>query len=372
MSDFTDRVGSSLMGTMGAVLGAVAAAQAESEARSAQDWKEWAEYYKKAHREAVELGMGIKARFDSVLKSYGRLSALYDKLEEMYIALRAEANDLREQLEKRERELAAKDRELAAKDQELSRTRDLYREADQRAGDMAKLAIEARKRIEELEARLKAQAEEGSSALASSEAQLGSLRGQLERVRRWHAANLALRSALEVQLLRADPDNPLLQDAMLRDRVRRSGEMAFSMAPEDGSVDPYDAAREAGVSFSVPGRPSGVEVLQELALTEAYMKRLDKLAAEQHAERAALAWQLLQGIHRGYGTMTAARELLKALESTSELLQPGYMERLRSLAAQAFEQSRQQRRTPNPRHTDGRDQVFDCGQRIVMQRMNQE
>lgn len=335
MSAFTNAVGSSFMGTMGAVLGSMAMAQAEAEARSAEDWKAWAQYYKKAHAELAALANGIKGNFDD-------LAALYNALEEKHKSLLAEADDLREQLAKKDRQLAAKDRELAAKnselaakDEELSRKHYLYREADQRAGDMARRAIQAHKRIEELEAKLKAQ----EGALQPHLAQIEKLKGQLEHVRKWHAANLALRSALEVQLLRADPDNPLLQDAMLRDRVRRSGEMALATAPDDGSVDPYDAAREAGVSFSVPGRPSGVEVLQELALTEAYMKRLLQLNLPQdHALR------LLQTLQRGYGTMTAARELLQQMEPGSELLSTQATQRARQIAMEEFQRLQQQRR----------------------------
>ena len=63
------------------------------------------------------------------------------------------------------------------------------------------------------------------------------------------AQNLAIRFALAAQLERIDPDNPLLKDAMLLERLKKAGSTVFAVT--DNS---YDAAREVGRNFKVPGR----------------------------------------------------------------------------------------------------------------------
>lgn len=161
----------------------------------------------------------------------------------------------------------------------------------------------------------------------------------LDTFRTWHASNLALRCALEMQLLRADPDNPLLQDQDLRERVRRGGAMAVSMLGEDSVVDPFDMARETGLTFDVPGRPSGVQVLSELALTEVYMRRLAFLHADGED-----AMKALQKIQLGHGTMSAARDLLKQMDPGSDLLKPQTTLQVQEMAMDEFQRHQQERR----------------------------
>jgi len=86
----------------------------------------------------------------------------------------------------------------------------------------------------------------------------------------------------------------LLHDQSLRERVRRAGEMALTLLGDSPDVDPFDMAREAGLRFEVPGRPSGVQVLSELALTEVYMRRLAFLHAEDEE-----AWKVLHKVQYG-------------------------------------------------------------------------
>ncbi|BAO81326.1 hypothetical protein SRAA_1472 [Serpentinimonas raichei] len=157
----------------------------------------------------------------------------------------------------------------------------------------------------------------------------------------WHAANLTLRCALEMQLLRADPENPLLHDQELRNRVRRAGETSINMSIPGQGMDPFDVAREAGLSFSVPGRPSGVQVLAELALTEVYMRRLAFL----HADQKDGAWSALQKVQIGQGSMTAAQDLLREMEPQSPLLHPSTMQQVRDMAMDEFQNQQRARRS---------------------------
>lgn len=72
---------------------------------------------------------------------------------------------------------------------------------------------------------------------------------ELERVKEAHASSLALRSALAEQLRKLDPDNPILKDLMLIERVRKGGVAAFRI-----NGDNFDSARIAGETFRIPGR----------------------------------------------------------------------------------------------------------------------
>lgn len=148
-----------------------------------------------------------------------------------------------------------------------------------------------------------------------------------------------------MQLLRTDPENPLLQDQALRERVRRAGETAVTMLGNSPDVDPFDMAREVGLTFAVPGRPSGVQVLSELALTEVYMRRLAFLHAEGED-----AWKALHKIQMGRGAMTAARDLLKQMEPESALLQATAVQQVQDLAMDEF-QRQQQRRLQHKGHS---------------------
>lgn len=63
-----------------------------------------------------------------------------------------------------------------------------------------------------------------------------------------YAASLAMRSALSEVVRQADPDHALLKDHMLQERIRKAGISAFVLSKLD-----YNAARNAGASFVLPG-----------------------------------------------------------------------------------------------------------------------
>ena len=63
------------------------------------------------------------------------------------------------------------------------------------------------------------------------------------------AQNLAIRFALAAQLERIDPDNPILKDTMLLERLKEAGSSVFAVTDSN-----YDAAREVGRTFKIPGR----------------------------------------------------------------------------------------------------------------------
>lgn len=64
-----------------------------------------------------------------------------------------------------------------------------------------------------------------------------------------YAGTIALRNALAGQLGQLDPNNPLLQDLMLIERIRAAGTAAYKICGND-----LTAAREVGNNFKVPGR----------------------------------------------------------------------------------------------------------------------
>lgn len=407
MSAFTNAVGASLAGTMGTIFGAMAAAQAqaraEEQARAAEQaraqeqadarfweertrfWKELARSYGASFDEMVEICDKTAKQYETIKDLYDKTIAYYDDLKKKYDDLTEHARTLQAKLQRKEEALAKVRRELegakAAAEKANQQVWDLQVALKQQTGaaagaqqklqqlarsdrenqDLRAVAERMIQRNMDLEAQLKGQ----TAQAAALQAQVDKLKTQLEAVRKWHAANLALRSALEVQLLRADPDNPLLQDAPLRDRVRRAGEVAAAMAPQDDDVDPYDAAREAGASFSVPGRPSGAQVLEELVLAEAYMRRLLQLNLPQdHALR------LLQSLQRGHGTMTAARELLQQMEPGSELLSAQATQRAREIAMEEFQ--RQQQRLQQRQHETAMDAMLVRSQQHVRERAARE
>ena len=59
---------------------------------------------------------------------------------------------------------------------------------------------------------------------------------------------IALRNALSEQLKRFDPQNPLLKDLALQERIRNNAITAY----KDGG-DNFDAAREVGRTIQFPG-----------------------------------------------------------------------------------------------------------------------
>ena len=69
------------------------------------------------------------------------------------------------------------------------------------------------------------------------------------KLRAENAGLLALRAALVRQLRANDPKNPLLGDPMLQMKIQGAGITAFIMNKEN-----FEAAREAGKTFAIPGR----------------------------------------------------------------------------------------------------------------------
>lgn len=57
------------------------------------------------------------------------------------------------------------------------------------------------------------------------------------------AANLAEKYALREALAKADPNNPLLTNRLLLEKIQNAGERAFTLTRS------YNAAREAGKTF---------------------------------------------------------------------------------------------------------------------------
>ncbi|WP_371436197.1 hypothetical protein [Polaromonas sp.] len=75
------------------------------------------------------------------------------------------------------------------------------------------------------------------------------LKDDPEQLKDAYAGVIALRDAIAAQLMRLDPDNPLLKDILLLDRVRKCGIAAYRINGEN-----FDSAREAGRTFQIPGR----------------------------------------------------------------------------------------------------------------------
>lgn len=69
------------------------------------------------------------------------------------------------------------------------------------------------------------------------------------KLRAENAGLLALRAALVRQLLINDRTNPLIGDPMLQMKIQGAGITAFTMNKEN-----FEAAREAGKTFAIPGR----------------------------------------------------------------------------------------------------------------------
>lgn len=74
-------------------------------------------------------------------------------------------------------------------------------------------------------------------------------RAALDKMQLANASNLTIRYALAKELQKVDPGNPLLNDKMLRERLMEAGAKAFSISDLD-----FDAAREVGRTFKIPGR----------------------------------------------------------------------------------------------------------------------
>ncbi|EWS65854.1 hypothetical protein Y695_00874 [Hydrogenophaga sp. T4] len=84
------------------------------------------------------------------------------------------------------------------------------------------------------------------------EAYARDLERQLEESEGANASNLGVRYALAEQLRRVDPENPLLVDEQLRNRLIEAAEQAFFLEDKN-----FDTARQVGLTFDIPGRPTG-------------------------------------------------------------------------------------------------------------------
>ena len=362
MSAFTSSAGGQFAGALGLAFAAARAASERGEdwATQAQRYRRLAEDYKEAYDKLYEALTITKEGAQEARQTrdflLGKLAEATQELADARGVIRSLNDDLRSASD----ELRSTSDELRSTSAALNEATAHLRDATalvKRLQEEKRQLIEAHRQqmqqaleretrqVEELKARVAELQRREAEAVSRAEAaarQVERLSAEREELRRWHAANLALRCALEVQLLRADADNPLLQDQDLRDRVRRAGEMAVTMlgeAPEAGAPDPFDMAREAGLTFSVPGRPNSVEVLSELALAEVYMRRL--LALNLPADRAM---EVLQRLGRGEGAASAARELLREMEPGSVLLKPETVERVQGIAMEEFQRQQQQRR----------------------------
>jgi chromosome segregation ATPase len=348
MSAFTSSAGGQFAGALGLAFAAARAASERGEdwAAQAKRYRRLAEDYKEAYDKLYEALTITKEGAQEARQTrdflLGKLAEATQELADARGVIRSLNDDLRS-ASAALNEATAHLRDATALVKRLQEEKRQLIEAHRQQMQQA-LERETRQ-VEELKARVAELQRREAEAVSRAEAaarQVERLSAEREELRRWHAANLALRCALEVQLLRADADNPLLQDQDLRDRVRRAGEMAVTMlgeAPEAGAPDPFDMAREAGLTFSVPGRPNSVEVLSELALAEVYMRRL--LALNLPADRAM---EVLQRLGRGEGAASAARELLREMEPGSVLLKPETVERVQGIAMEEFQRQQQQRR----------------------------
>lgn len=371
MSDFTDSVGRQLTGVMGGLLYSLrqgledikesrlreAHSKARKEQSEAKYWEDSADTWEKLYMQMktnylrLEKAVGIleerlekaNSKLEQSQNDYNALKSEYDKLFESNDWLQREFSRLKHRAELGAAKLEGYERQSSEYETKIAALEARVRELDA-------VLEQERQRVQALhtsEQHVKAQLEKAHQSEQSVRAQLEQTRTQLvaqiEQLRMWHAANLALRCAIEMQLLRHDPANPLLRDQDLRDRVRRAGEMAVAMlanAQDDPNApDPFDMAREAGLTFSVPGSASSADVLADLALSEVYMRRLVALGLNE--ERAV---QVLERVSSGASAAEAAREVLQQVEPGSVLLQPDTRERVRAIAAEEFQRQQQQRR----------------------------
>ena len=86
------------------------------------------------------------------------------------------------------------------------------------------------------------------------------------------AANLGIRYALIEQLRRVDPKNPLLVDEMLKNRLIEAAEQAFFLGDKN-----FDAARHVGLTFAIPGRPTGADEAARIAERAAMIQALKSI-----------------------------------------------------------------------------------------------
>ena len=77
---------------------------------------------------------------------------------------------------------------------------------------------------------------------------------RIDRLRSSLAKAYAVRSAVQEQLRRLDPTNPVLVDIDLRERIAAAGNYAFWNHPDpDGTLN-FDRPKDVGETFKIPGR----------------------------------------------------------------------------------------------------------------------
>ena len=86
----------------------------------------------------------------------------------------------------------------------------------------------------------------------------GECKAELDETELANAANLSVRYALVEQLKRHDPANPLLTDKSLLERLMSAAKSAFSVAER---AKCFDAARDVGRTFKIPGREGPLRVI---------------------------------------------------------------------------------------------------------------
>ncbi len=372
MSRFTDSVGEGFAATMGTLLFGLHEALQASEEQSAAYWKAKAlelarvidikDSTIKKCKNTIETYKGAIANYE---EGGNKLLAAREKWRRKQAELTSQLNQVQADLQALQTKYETQQREFKAlqtKLEHVQRENDtlskiVYPQGRDSNNPFDKFNVTMDALFGKTMPEMKRQLEQQQKTLQRTQR-------ELESYQRWHAANLALRCALEVQLLHADPENPLLHDQDLRDRVRRAGEMAMMTLggePDPNAPDPLDMAREAGLTFSIPGRPSGVQVLEELGLAELYSRRLMMLNMD--GERAI---ELMQRLRRGEGTATAVRELLRQIEPDSPLLKPETVERVRSIAMEEFQRQQVARRS------DRRGPQAAWGATIIGQRQVRE
>ena len=319
MSDFTSNVG----GQFGSILGmAMAASRATSSAGRAEleaqvrklaaDYKDLLETYDRSiakWENAVAAAKEVIAQRDAAI---GRLNASIDQANVNATQFVAEIASLKRDLSQAKREREDSDRKFSL----LAR----------RYGD-----------LEKENARLKATVASATTISGDDEALKSAsetMVAELSGLRRANAANLALRCALEVQLLRADPNNPILSDEELRKKVCQAGENAAAMlASSSDSMlpDAYDVSREAGLTFAVPGRASGPDAAAEVLRARVCAENLAGASIP-----AARALSALISVLQGESPVSAAQGLLQTHATQTSSLPGAQEDRIKALALDAF------------------------------------
>lgn len=153
------------------------------------------------------------------------------------------------------------------------------------------------------------------------------LEAEIDEGREYAAGTLGVRSAGFTQLARYDPENPILKDKSLLERIKKAAISAFKTSGLD-----YNAAREVGSSFRIPGHEGPVSQPQ-LAPTVAspFARAVGAPAAAQRPSLSAVhshpAHVELQQQYAGSLALRAAlSEVVKQLDPDHPLLKDLYLQ----------------------------------------------